>query len=545
MNLEAQLAEHLRGSNLVPEQDLTRAQLAAGRAEVRLDQALVELGVLTKSKLAELLRTPFGVAPVATADIPSAPLDVGISPSYFVAKSVLPIAVGGNGLTLAMVEPYDDFTAKAVALKTGKTVVRKLIDGAVLERAFADFYGDLIATLGPLAVDAGGHGPDNRDVTALKDSASDAPVVRFVQETIRNAVARGASDIHLKPLPYGAEMSFRIDGKLERQAAPDARTYASVISRLKILANLDIAERRLPQDGKLSITVAGEAVDVRISTMAHVHGEGAVLRLLSRQLVHTSLRDLGFSPHIEDGLQRLIATTEGLIVVTGPTGSGKSTTLHAILQRLIRPELNIVTVEDPVEYRIDGISQIQVDEKVGMTFPTILRSLLRQDPDIILVGEIRDPETASIAVQAALTGHLVLATLHTNSALAAVPRLIDMGVEPYLLAAVMRGSLAQRLVRRRCPNCASDHADLRLVHGENALGSDCDHCGGSRYLGRVAVGELALLDGEIVEALAASARLPATLDARLREQGYLPMREDAAQRLRSGEIAADDLAAVA
>jgi general secretion pathway protein E len=387
------------------------------------------------------------------------------------------------------------------------------------------------------------------DVTALRDSASDAPVVRFVQETIRAAVAEGASDIHLKPLPHGAEMFFRIDGRLERRRAPEAALYASVISRTKILANLDIAERRLPQDGKLAVTVAGETIDVRVSTMAHVHGEGAVLRLLSRQLVRTSLGDLGFSPHIEMGLQRLMAMSEGLIVVTGPTGSGKSTTLHALLQQLVRPDLNIVTVEDPVEYRVDGISQIQVDEKVGLTFPKILRSLLRQDPDIILIGEIRDAETASIAVQAALTGHLVLATLHTNSALAAVPRLIDMGVEPYLLAAVTKGVLAQRLMRRRCTEGTdAPRTDLRLVpdHATAMLHDPhCSHCGGSGYAGRVAVGELALLDSELVEALAVSLTLPRDLELRLQRNGFVPMREDAAARMRAGEIIADDLAAVA
>ncbi|MEQ1901892.1 MAG: ATPase, T2SS/T4P/T4SS family [Devosia sp.] len=545
MHIEARLREHIVSSNLLPPQDLRRALSAAETAHVRLDQALVELGLLTETKLAELLSAEFDIGTLAPGDIPAARLEVPLAPSYLLAKSILPIATSESGLVLAMADPYDDFTARAVALKTGRTVTRKRIVRSVLDRTLSELYGDVLP---PLETGEGERSPevaDGRDVVALRDAASDAPVVRFVQDTIRAAVIRGASDIHLKPLPHGAQMLFRIDGKLEAQAAPDARTYASVISRLKILANLDIAERRLPQDGKLSVTVGGEAVDVRISTMAHVHGEGAVLRLLSRQLVHTSLADLGFSSHIESGLQRLTAATEGLIVVTGPTGSGKSTTLHAILQRLIRPDLNVVTVEDPVEYRVDGISQIQVDEKAGLTFPTILRSLLRQDPDIILVGEIRDGETAAIAVQAALTGHLVLATLHTNSALAAVPRLIDMGVEPYLLAAVMRGALAQRLVRRRCPYCAGEHQELHLVYGPKDATTTCTHCGGKRLAGRVAVGELALLDNETIEALANSTSLPKHLEARLREQGFLPMREDAAQRLRTGEIVADDMAAVA
>jgi type II secretory ATPase GspE/PulE/Tfp pilus assembly ATPase PilB-like protein len=244
-----------------------------------------------------------------------------------------------------------------------------------------------------------------------------------------------------------------------------------------------------------------------------VLGEGAVLRLLSRQLIRTSLGDLGFSPDIEAGLRQLVSTSEGLVLVVGPTGSGKSTTLHALLQQLIRPDLNIVTVEDPVEYKVEGISQIQIDEKAGLTFPRVLRSLLRQDPDIILVGEIRDAETAAIAVQAALTGHLVLATLHTNSALAAVPRLVDMGIEPYLLAAVLRGVLAQRLVRRH------------------------------RSSGRLAIGELALLDSDTIEALAQSTTLPPELKGRLAARGYRPMREDAERRVLAGDIVTEDLAA--
>jgi len=245
----------------------------------------------------------------------------------------------------------------------------------------------------------------------------------------------------------------------------------------------------------------------------------------------------------------LTKTTEGLVLVTGPTGSGKSTTLHAVLHQLARPDLNVVTVEDPVEHKVDGIAQIQVDEKAGLTFPKILRSLLRQDPDIILVGEIRDTETASIAVQAALTGHLVLATLHTNSALAAVPRLIDMGVEPYLLASVLRGVLAQRLVRRRCASCegATRHQSAwnGTAHFPQTARHECPSCGGSGYSSRVAVGELALLDEELVDALAHSVTLAPQLDLKLRTRGYRPMREDALARLQSGEIASDEFAAVA
>jgi general secretion pathway protein E len=317
------------------------------------------------------------------------------------------------------------------------------------------------------------------------------------------------------------------------KAAPELRMFPNVISRLKILAGLDIAERRLPQDGRIRVNVAGKPIDIRISTMPHVNGESAVLRLLARELAVSNLSELGFSPAIEEGLIRLFRASDGLILVTGPTGSGKSTTLHAALKQLIRPEVNVVTIEDPVEYRVDGAAQIQIDEKVGLTFPRALRSLLRQDPDIILIGEIRDAETARIAVQAALTGHLVLATLHTNSAPAAIPRLIDMGVESYLLPAVLRGVLSQRLVRRLCSTC----------HGK-ARGSDtgaCPGCGGSGYTGRVAVGELLQLDPGIAEWLTGNPEFSGEQIERLRRGGYRPLREDAQAKLAAGEIARADL----
>jgi general secretion pathway protein E len=341
-------------------------------------------------------------------------------------------------------------------------------------------------------------------------------------------------DIHLRALKFGAQLLFRIDGVLVEQGSPPHGHLAPIISRLKIMANLDIAERRLPQDGRLRVNVAGSPVDLRISTMPHAHGEGAVLRILSREVAASSFEDLGFSEDLLKGLETLFSKAEGLLLVTGPTGSGKSTTLHVALKQLIRPGQNVVTVEDPIEYRIDGAAQVQIDEKIGLTFPKVLRSLLRQDPDVVLIGEIRDGETARIAVQAALTGHIVLATLHTNSAPAAVPRLIDMGVEPYLLAAVLRGVLAQRLVRKRCPSCGGDDT-----------GPVCRSCGGRGAVGRVAVGELLSLDEGLTSELAASTNLSPSLLSRLRERGYRPLSEDASRRVAAGEISAQDVVGIA
>lgn len=507
--------------------ELARAQAAAGVADQRLDRALLELGLLSETALRDLLRHSFGVDETAEADLPAAPVCADELPAAFLASArVLPLAATGETLTLAMVDPFDDFTANGVALKTRCTVLRRYIAQTRLEAALTDLYGIRFA------IDEAAEGPDaaearGSDIDTLRDAASDAPVIRFVQEAFRAAVDLGASDIHLKPGRSGASMQFRIDGNLVPQAEPGTKLYPSIISRLKILANLDISERRLPQDGRIRTSVAGRPVDIRVSTMPHIHGEAAVLRLLSRELAVSKLSELGFSPDLEAGLGQLFTATDGLVLVTGPTGSGKSTTLHAALKQLIRPDLNVVTIEDPVEYRVDGAAQIQVDEKIGLTFPRVLRSLLRQDPDIILVGEIRDAETAKISVQAALTGHLVLATLHTNSAPAAVPRLIDMGVEPYLLTAVLRGVLAQRLVRRRCPACS---------------GTGCVECGGTGGTGRLAIGELLVPTAQLTTELAGSLTIDDSLAARLSAAGYRPMREDAARRVAAGEIDRSELA---
>jgi general secretion pathway protein E len=520
--LAAFLAQH----DAVRRDDLARARAAAEIADKRLDQALLDLGLLTEAALREVLAQQFGVADALPGDLPQAPvLSDELSPTYLAAAGALPLNSSSDTLALAMVDPFDDFTATAISLKTGRSVVRRRISRQRFEAAMADVYGAAFApdtnTSGDEATEA-----NTSDVELLRDAASDAPVIRFVQDALRAAVGQNASDIHLRPMRGGAEMLFRVQGELIAQTPPEPRQFASIISRLKILAGLDISERRLPQDGRIRANVAGRPVDIRISTMPHIHGEAAVLRLLSRELAVSGLGELGFSDAIQGQLESLFTAADGLILVTGPTGSGKSTTLHAALKRLIRPDLNVVTIEDPVEYRIDGAAQIQVDEKIGLTFPRVLRSLLRQDPDIILVGEIRDAETAKIAVQAALTGHLVLATLHTNSALAAVPRLVDMGVEPYLLGAVLRGVLAQRLVRRLCTHCG---------------GSGCEPCNHSGYAGRVAIGELLLLDAELSESLARSLELPVTQQDRLRRTGYRPLCEDAEDRVRNGEIAAADL----
>ena len=491
--------------------DVTRARSAAAATDKRLDRALIDLGLISGDALGHVVRTVLNVGDVGPHQLPLRPVVAEVLKADFLAKAkVLPVADDDVTLTIAMVDPLDDFVANAIALKARRRVHRLRITRPTFTEAFEGLYGKRLSEAEQSIAERPTGEARDGDIDTLRDAASDAPVVRFVQDTVHNAIQARASDIHLRVSGGRPEVLFRIDGMLVGQTAPASDTYLSVISRLKILANLDIAERRLPQDGRIRLNVGGRPIDIRISTMPHINGEGAVLRLLSRELSVSSLSALGFSPRIERELMRLFEAPDGLVLVTGPTGSGKSTTLHAALKQIIRPELNVVTIEDPVEYRVDGVAQIQVDEKTGLTFPKALRALLRQDPDVILVGEIRDPETARIAVQAALTGHLVLATLHTNSALAAVPRLIDMGVEPFLLQAVLRGVLAQRLLRKT-------------------------------GTGRIAVGELLRCDTEITGWLAESLDLSLERRARLTTLGFRSLRDDAEERVLNGDIARSEL----
>jgi general secretion pathway protein E len=338
----------------------------------------------------------------------------------------------------------------------------------------------------------------------LLDSASDAPIIRLINGLIAEAVRSGASDVHVEPFEERVSVRLRVDGVLRETVSLSAKLAPPLISRIKVMARLDIAEKRVPQDGRLTLTLGGKAVDVRVSTLPSRYGERVVLRLLDKESARFSMEDLGMGPEQLADLQHALAQPNGIVLVTGPTGAGKTTTLYAGLNLLNDQTRNILTVEDPVEYAVEGIGQTQVNTKVGMTFAAGLRAILRQDPDVVMVGEIRDQETAEIAVQASLTGHLVLSTVHTNSAVAAITRLRDMGVESYLLASTLTAVLAQRLVRRLCPHCKqpyeADEAERRMLdlpEGETATlwrPVGCDQCGGIGYQGRRGVYEVAIID---------------------------------------------------
>ena len=368
-----------------------------------------------------------------------------------------------------------------------------------------------------------------QDVPAIEDlleSSDDAPVIRMINALLTQALREGASDIHIEPFEQTSVVRFRIDGTLRDIVRPRKAIHASLISRIKIMSQLDIAEKRLPQDGRITLRIGGKPVDVRVSTLPTGHGERAVLRLLDKEAGRLDLAHLGMSAEMLPQFDRLINQPHGIVLVTGPTGSGKTTTLYAALSRLNAATTNIMTVEDPIEYDLAGVGQTQVNARIDMTFAKALRAILRQDPDVIMIGEIRDLETAQIAVQASLTGHLVLATLHTNDAPAAVTRLLDMGIEPFLLSSSLLGVLAQRLVRKLCPHC-------KTQHGTEWRAVGCDKCGFTGFHGRVGVYELLETD-ESIRARIHNRASEAEVRAAAQRTGMKTMREDGERWLREG-----------
>jgi general secretion pathway protein E len=426
--------------------------------------------------------------------------------------------------------------------------VTRLFDVASFEReasatlsariaaAYAGGEGSAAAVIGEVesGVDLSRMMQELPAVEDLLEAADDAPIIRMLNALLTQAAKDGASDIHIEPYERSSSVRFRVDGTLREVVQPNKALHAALISRLKIMAELDIAEKRLPQDGRISLRIGGRAIDVRVSTLPSAHGERAVLRLLDKAESKFTLEGLGMSGEVLQRFERLIQQPHGIVLVTGPTGSGKTTTLYASLGRVDTATTNVLTVEDPVEYELPGIGQTQVNPKIDLTFAKALRAILRQDPDVIMIGEIRDYETAQIAIQASLTGHLVLATIHTNDAPSCVTRLIDMGVEPYLLSSSLLGALAQRLVRKLCPNCRRQDEEGRW----HPVG--CPQCSMSGYKGRTGVYELMVVD-EALQTLIHNQAAEQDLVAAARRNGLRAMREDGERLVRDGTTSAEEV----
>jgi general secretion pathway protein E len=552
----ARLGELLVRDNKLAGRDLEQALAAQTEMGDLLGRVLVRLGLLSEIDVARVLASQLDLPLVAAGDFPDEALEVpGIQPAYLLAHAILPLRIDGSRLEVAMAVPQDAFLTKALRLATGLQIEPRLALESelqvVLERLYTEPEVDDEAEEGLLA--GGVLGGESEFVEHLKDLASEAPVIRMVNQLITRVVDLRASDIHIEPFEDGLHVRYRVDGVLQDAELADAASGAAVTSRIKLLAHLNIAERRLPQDGRIKTRVKGHEIDLRVSTLPTVHGESVVMRVLDRASIRLNLEDMGFSADTLRGYRELIDRPHGILLVTGPTGSGKTTTLYASLTKLDAQALKILTVEDPVEYQLEGVNQVQVLSKIGMTFANALRSILRQDPDIIMIGEMRDTETAQIAVQSALTGHLVLSTLHTNTAAAAIIRLEDMGVERYLITSTVNGVLSQRLVRRLCSHCKTEvelpGATLKKTGLERFMppggtivfeARGCPQCKHTGYLGRTSIHELFVMNDAAHEAILAGADAT-RLHKVARAGGMLTLYEDGLRKVAEGVTSLDEL----
>ncbi|HRD48204.1 MAG: type II secretion system ATPase GspE [Candidatus Competibacter sp.] len=489
--------------------DLQRARRVREGSGEALDTLLVKLGLVSERDMADALVAQLNLPLVRPGDYPDAPATNGsVSPRFFKESRAIPLFEDEQGLTVAMANPTDDYVLAALRLATGKPILPRVAIPSELEVAFERLYGSGRSAMGQI-VDSIGLADDLTDeeqIQHLKELASEAPVIRLVNLMIARAVESRASDIHIEPFENRLKIRYRVDGVLREVESPPSRLSAAVISRIKIMSKLNIAERRLPQDGRIQLRAQGKEIDLRVSTVPTLWGESVVMRILDKASVVLDFEVLGFSPRALQRFREILDLPHGILLVTGPTGSGKTTTLYTALQTLNTPERKILTVEDPVEYQLEGINQIQAKPQINLTFANALRAIVRQDPDVIMIGEMRDLETAGIAVQSALTGHLVLSTLHTNDAAGSITRLLDMGVDDYLLTSTISGILAQRLVRLLCVHCRQPYpalpelvTEMRLHRFTDARSITlykpvgCEHCGGSGYRGRAAIMEFLVM----------------------------------------------------
>ena len=450
-SLDERICEHLVSRGRLKEADLVRARrLQQENGEGNLVPLLTRLGLVSEREMGDALSEVLELPLLSSKDCPEAPpANVQMSIRFLKQYRVVPIGESDTSVTLLMADPAEEYPQHAVALATGKGIERKVGFPSEIDDLIERYYGQGRSAMGTIVenlTDEQGRGED--DIEHLRDLASEAPVIRLVNLVIQRAVEQRASDIHVEPFENRLKVRYRIDGVLQEVESPPAASTAAVISRIKIMAKLNIAERRLPQDGRIMIRVQGKELDLRVSTVPTSFGESVVMRILDRESIVFDFHSLGFTDQFLSQFTKVLELPHGILLVTGPTGSGKTTTLYTALSKLNTPDVKIITVEDPVEYQIEGINQIQAKPQIGLDFSHALRSIVRQDPDIIMIGEMRDLETAKIAIQSALTGHLVLSTLHTNNAAGGITRMLDMGVEDYLLTSTVNGILAQRLVRR-------------------------------------------------------------------------------------------------
>ncbi len=526
---------------------ITRSQIQEAReqaAGANVSDALIKMGLITHEDISRTLAANSGMEFVSLAALTVPPNITGIlTPLDARRYQAIPIAERDDAVTIAIADPMAFETFDSLGFLLKRQVEFVCTTPEQLEQALTQYYG---APEGDSSGDSYGVGDD-------EPAEGDAPIIKMVTTLLLEAFKGKASDIHLEPLERSFRVRFRVDGVLQEMPSPPKKLQAAILSRLKIMTGtMSIAEKRLPQDGRIQVKIGKNAIDLRVSTIPTVHGESVVMRILDKSSLVLGLPELGFLSDDQAKFESLINLPDGIVLVTGPTGSGKTTTLYACLNVINRPDRKLITVEDPVEYQMSGINQVQVHASIGMTFPAALRSMLRQAPNIIMIGEIRDPETASIAVNASLTGHLVLSTLHTNDAPSAIPRLVDIGVQPFLVSSALRSAMAQRLVRRLCPKCKAptELSDYEL----KALGLEpsqmsgatpmknvgCEACRGRGFKGRMGIFEIFEIDDEVRHMVNNNASTIA-LRQRARELGMRTLREDGVRKVLAGLTTAEEV----
>lgn len=535
------LGDLLISAGVIRPEQLNEALAVQKKTRERLGDVLINNGIITERQLIEALQMQLGVDFVDLTAV-SIPLELARFVPRSIAKKycVVPVKLQKDELYVAMSDPLNFEAQEEIKSASHKQVVPMIATRRAVEQAIATLYGSegTARAIEEMKREAGSNQTDIVPVQmskAVDNGAAEAPTIRFVNSVIERAITERASDIHLEPQEGEMVVRMRIDGVLRRVFTVPANLQATVIARLKIMGGMNIAERKIPQDGRAMVTAKDKEIDLRISSIPTIYGEKIVLRLLDKSSGHINRKTIGLEGEDEKKYDRLLKNSSGVILIVGPTGSGKSTTMCAMIQELCNEQTNIMTLEDPVEYNIPGANQCQINEKTGMTFAVGLRSILRQDPDVISVGEIRDGETASIAVRAAITGHLVISTLHTNDAVSTISRLVDIGVEPYMISSALRGVVSQRLVRKICPHCRKAYTpteeEKRMVgipENEDVTfykGEGCQECGRTGYRGRRGVFEILTLDAALRREVANNASSEELTKTAL-ENGFVTMKDN-------------------
>ncbi len=539
---------------LLSEADLEKAQTDAERAGQPVRVSLVKLGLITNRQMQEAVGQSLGIATIDLREVSLDPEVIATIPAELAQRhQIVPLEVNNGVVTVAMADPLNLEALDDVRMVTGKEVRALLADAGEVLRVVENAYMQEMMAEGEADVEL--VSSEEIDPSDLERMAKEALVIRLVNTVIRQAVTDKASDIHVEPFENEIKLRYRIDGVLNDQPSPAQRLLPAIVSRIKILSNLNIAEHRLPQDGRIALMVTGREVDIRVSIIPTLYGEAVVLRLLDQSQLAFELDELGMQNEQLEQYVNVIQKHHGVVLATGPTGCGKTTTLYAALRRIYSPRKKIITIEDPVEYRLEGVNQIHVNNKIGLSFASGLRSIVRHDPDIVMVGEIRDKDTANIAINAALTGHLVFSTLHTNDAPGAITRMQDMGVEPYLIASSLEGVLAQRLVRTICHECREEYEPsaewLATIHRELEIdppgtlvrGTGCASCRYTGYQGRTAIYEVLPLN-EHIRSMIIRRASAGEIKREAVIHGMAPMRQDGWLKVLAGDTTIEEILAV-